>query len=112
MLWCGQQPRDRSREPFAVTVRRGYTAADLGDELTAAVVIANDHRRAADQCFGCHQPEDFIARRVDEHVRRGQRIESLAAGQQADAPDRCVDFKRADQPVDAATRSHVVACDD
>ena len=65
----------------------------------------------AEQRFERHEPEDFVLRRIDEHVGVGERLEPVAAAQQAGEDRASIEAERAHETRAWPSGPHVVAGD-
>ena len=99
---------DRDRERIDVVDGNDLSTAYRPDELTGAAVVADDDRRPAEQGFERHEAEDFVAGWVDDHVRCGERVETVATLEEADVHRACVAL----QDVSRQPGSHVASGDD
>ena len=86
-------------------------AAGVRDDLAAAAVARDDHRRAAKERLDRHEPEDLVPPWIGDDVRVGERLEPLASRQEPREAHARAEAELADERPQCARSAPVVAGD-
>ena len=86
-------------------------ATDRSNQLAASGIVADDDRGTGEERFEWHQSEDLVLGHIGDDVGVGQRLESLAAGQESREHDTKAEAQAFHERLGIAQRTHVVARD-
>ena len=107
--WIRQQALDRGCKARGISVANQLARTGLGHELTAAAVVGDHRRCAAEQTLEGDQPEDLVRRGVDQQVGVSQRSQALGAGQEPDKAKPIPKAQLLPLPLEGSPDAHVVA---